>query len=138
VRPANQCLTAAVTLSRDFLDRALQLLPQRERETIEEHVLPTADDINSALQDAFKAARDKQQLCEDKRWTFTFGRHTVRLRDEADNVMLWLDRFKQVGDVAVNVDPIHAGLPWAGVRLLLEVWKDSDYLFLTLRPIFPL
>ena len=62
----------------------------------------------------------------------------MRLRDEADNVILWLDRFKQVGDVAVNVDPIHAGLPWAGVRLLLEVWKDSDYLFLALRTIFPL
>ena len=55
----------------------------------------------------------------------------MRLRDEADNVMLWLDRFKQVGDIAVNADPIHAGLPWAGIRLLLEVWQDSDYLFAT-------
>lgn len=44
----------------------------------------------------------------------------MRLWDEADKVMLWLDRFKQVGDIAVNADPIHAGLPWAGIRLLLE------------------
>lgn len=127
-----QCPTAAVALSRDFLDRALQLLSQGERETIEEHILPTTDEIDSTLRDAFNAARDKQQLCEGKRWTFTFGVHTVRLRDEADTVMLWLDRFKQVGDIAVNSDPIHAGLPWARVRLFLEVQKDIDNLFVTL------
>jgi hypothetical protein len=52
---------------------------------------------------------------------FTFRGCIVRLRDEADNAMLWLDRFKQIRDIAVNADPIHAGLPWVGIRLLLEV-----------------
>jgi len=32
-----------------------------------------------------------------------------------------LDRIKQVGDIAVSADPIHAGLPWAAVRFLLTV-----------------
>jgi len=131
VRPVQQCPTAAAALSRDFLDRALELLPHRERATVEKHILTTADDIGSALRVAFNAAQDKQKLCEDKRWTFTFRGHTVRLRDEADNVMLWLDRYKRVGDIALNVDPIHAGLPWAGIRLLLEVWQDNNYLFTT-------
>lgn len=45
----------------------------------------------------------------------------VILREEADKVIVWLDRFKAVGDIAMNADPIHAGLPWAGIRLLLEV-----------------
>ena len=106
---------------RDFLDRALKLLPQREQKTIQEHTLKITKDIDSALQEAFTAVQDKQQLCEGKRWTFIFGGNTIRLRDEADRVMQWLDRFKQVGDIAVNADPIHAGLPWAGIRLLLEV-----------------
>ena len=26
-----------------------------------------------------------------------------------------------MGDIASNVDPVYAGLPWAGIRLLLEV-----------------
>jgi hypothetical protein len=121
VRLVQQCPTAAVALSWDFLDRALKLLSQRDRATVEEHVLTAVGDIDSALRVAFNAAQDKQMLCEDKRWTFTFRGHTVRLRDETDNVMLWLDRFKQVGDIAANVDPIHAGLPWAGIRLLLQV-----------------
>jgi hypothetical protein len=81
----------------------------------------TIKDIDSALQEVFTAARAKQQFCEGKRWMFTFGGYTIRLRDEADHIVWWLDRFKQVGDVAVNVDPIHAGLLWTGIRLLLEV-----------------
>lgn len=35
--------------------------------------------------------------------------------------MKWLDRLKQVGDIASNADPVHVGLPWAGIRVLLEV-----------------
>jgi hypothetical protein len=31
--------------------------------------------------------------------------------------------FKQVGDVAVQYDPAHAALPWAGIRFLLQVCK---------------
>ncbi|MCJ1224751.1 hypothetical protein MMC12_001396, partial [Toensbergia leucococca] len=33
----------------------------------------------------------------------------------------WIDIFKQVGDSAVQYDPVHAALPWAGVRFLLQI-----------------
>jgi hypothetical protein len=36
-------------------------------------------------------------------------------------VLQLLDRFKSVGDVIANVDPVHVGLPWAGIRVILEV-----------------
>jgi ankyrin repeat domain-containing protein 50 len=36
-------------------------------------------------------------------------------------MILWLNKFKDIGDIAVSFDPIHASLPWAGVRLLLQV-----------------
>lgn len=121
--PAQPCSKAPVALGRELLDRALRLLPQQERKTIENYILLTTDDIDSALQKAFNATQEKQNLCQNKRWTFTFGEHTVILAQEADKVLLWLDRFKSVGDIAVNANPIHAGLPWAGIRLLLEVWR---------------
>jgi hypothetical protein len=101
------------------LKKALRLLEEPERAIIQEYIV--SDDIASALGHAFEAAQAKRKVCESKRWSFTMGRHTVKLQDEADKVILWLDRFKQVGDVAVNADPIHAALPWAGIRLLLEV-----------------
>jgi hypothetical protein len=38
-----------------------------------------------------------------------------------DKVVRFLDKFKAVGDVVANIDPFHAGLPWAGIRAILEV-----------------
>ena len=54
------------SLEQELLDRALQLLTQRERATIQEHILSTADDIDSAFQKAFDAAQEKQNLCGKK------------------------------------------------------------------------
>ena len=118
--PVQPC-TAANTQSRNLLDKALGLLKERERAIIQENILPNTNDIGSALGDVLKAAQKKQKICDDKRWTFTIRGRPVMLREEADKVIVWLNRFKAVGDIAVNADPIHAGLPWAGIRLLLEV-----------------
>lgn len=65
--------------------------------------------------------QDKRKICEDKRWRFQqFGR-TIELKETADKVLSWLQKFIAAGDIAVNVDPLHAGLPWAGIRLLAQV-----------------
>jgi hypothetical protein len=119
--PVQPCAPAANTQSGKLLDKALGLLKERERAIIRENILPNTNDIGSALEDVLKAAQKKQKICDGKRWTFTIRGHPVMLREEADKVIMWLDRSKAVGDIAGNVDPIHAGLPWAGIRLLLEV-----------------
>ena len=77
-----------------------------------------------ALDDALTAAKEKQRCCIEKKWTCTFGGRSITLKDEAEKILGWLDRFKAVGDIAANADPVHAGLPWAGIRLLLEVRPD--------------
>lgn len=77
-----------------------------------------------ALDDALRAAKQKQRCCNKKKWTLTFGGRTITLKDEAEKIIGWLDRFKAVGDIAANADPVHVGLPWAGIRLLLEVRPD--------------
>ncbi|MCJ1310437.1 hypothetical protein MMC25_004101 [Agyrium rufum] len=41
-----------------------------------------------------------------------------RLRD---NSVLVLNKFRDVGDVAVNYDPAHLALPWAGIRLVVQL-----------------
>ena len=80
-----------------------------------------ASDIDFALEQALAAAKEKQRYCIEKRWTFTFMGRTVVMKEEADKVVGWLNRFTAAGDVVANVDPVHVGLPWAGIRLLLEV-----------------
>ncbi|KAK4232693.1 hypothetical protein C8A03DRAFT_39714, partial [Achaetomium macrosporum] len=63
------------------------------------------------------------QHCKDKAWTFQRGKsgETIIVRDVLDKVVKWIDHFKQIGDIAVQYDPGHAALPWAGVRFLLEI-----------------
>lgn len=43
------------------------------------------------------------------------------LRDVADKLLTWIDKFAVLGDTIVQVDPVHAQLPWAGFRFLLGV-----------------
>lgn len=104
-----------------ILNGALQRLSDHDRATLQPFILSTTSDVNEAVERSLVAAKQKQRDCDAKRWTFTCAGRTVPLKEEADKVVRWLDRFKAVGDVAVNADPIHAGLPWAGVRFLLEV-----------------
>jgi hypothetical protein len=106
--------------SQDFQDRVFLLLPPQDQDTIRQHTVPNATGIDAVVQQAIAATKQKQAICQSKRWTFSSCGQKVILREKADNIVKWLDRFKQVGDVASNVDPMHIGLPWAGIRFLLE------------------
>jgi hypothetical protein len=117
VQPSSPSTFATAQL----LQNALHRLEDEERTTIKRHIPPTPTDIQSAVHGAIDAANDKRQACLDKRWSLTLNGKNVVLREKADKVVHWLDRFKSIGDVAVNADPVHVGLPWAGIRLLLEV-----------------
>lgn len=48
------------------------------------------------------------------------------LRDIFDKLIKWIDIFKQVGDAAVQYDPVHAALPWAGIRFVLQVCRVAN------------
>lgn len=105
-------------LGERFFHKALEILAPEVQAKIREF---GHDDITSAIDSALAAADEKRRICEAKRWTWLIHGRQVRLQDLVDKTIFWLDRFKAAGDVAVNADPIHAGLPWAGVRLILEV-----------------
>jgi hypothetical protein len=97
------------TLSELFLSGALKKLSDKERSIVENNL---ASNIGDTVQAAYDEAQRKKTICEDKRWPISA---------KASKVVLWLDRFKGVVDVGVNADPINAGLPWTGVKLLLTV-----------------
>ncbi|EMR89727.1 putative vegetative incompatibility protein het-e-1 protein [Botrytis cinerea BcDW1] len=105
--------------NQDFFDKVWKRLSAQERVTIKQ--LKTTNDIDATLVATLNTAGEKKRLCEERRWTFQLGKRTLVLRDEAEKVLRGLRKFKEVGDIIVNVDPLHAGLPWAAIRLLLEV-----------------
>lgn len=80
--------------------------------------LSTGENILLELQ---KHALEKQHIAEDKAWKFHFGGRQIILRDIAMKIIGWLRAFQQVGDVVAEADPTHAALPWAIIKLLLQV-----------------
>jgi hypothetical protein len=77
------------------------------------------------LSDLHAITEQCRQDCIKKRWGYTRkSGETVVFRDLFSRVIRWIDIFKQVGDAAVQYDPVHAALPWAGVRFLLQVRID--------------
>ena len=69
-----------------------------------------------------EAVEKKKRLCLRKRWKYKKSNgEVIILRDLLEKVMVWVNKFKEVVDVAIQYDPVHAALPWAAVRFLLQV-----------------
>ena len=81
----------------------------------------------NVLNDVLSAVEKKRQLCMEKRLRYRKRNgEVIILRDILDKVAIWVQKFKEIGDIAVQYDPAHASLPWAGVRILLEVHDAND------------
>jgi hypothetical protein len=104
-----------------FLEKVLGRLTEEQQSTLNSSYAQSANDIGSTLTAALQAAESKKQLCISKRWTLKIGSRTISTREKAEKVVELLEKFKRVGDIVASADPIHAGLPWAGVSLILQV-----------------
>lgn len=104
-----------------ILADALEALDREGREAMNTLLLANTISIDTALDEVLGCARELQQRCANKRWVWEYKGRQIYLFDQADKVMQLLNKFKSVGDVVANVDPVHVGLPWAGVRAILEV-----------------
>ncbi|EXK81696.1 hypothetical protein FOQG_13872 [Fusarium oxysporum f. sp. raphani 54005] len=71
---------------------------------------------------ALEAAENRKATSLRKRWKFKRSNgEVVIIRDVLEKIAKWIDSFKAVGDAAVQFDASNASLPWAAVRLLLQV-----------------
>ena len=104
-----------------ILEDALEALDPKDRETIRPLLTGKVVSVDNAFDDVYGKARELQQRCSRKRWPWTYKGRPVYINDTMDKVVQLLDKFMSVGDVIANVDPIHVGLPWAGIRVILEV-----------------
>ncbi|KAL5591485.1 hypothetical protein FOVSG1_010374 [Fusarium oxysporum f. sp. vasinfectum] len=94
---------------------------------------PSATDLKTALGQAathqrdilaaaLEAAENRKATSLRKRWKFKRSNgEVVIIRDVLEKIAKWIDSFKAVGDAAVQFDASNASLPWAAVRLLLQV-----------------
>ena len=103
----------------DLWSEAAEQLKEKDRETLHElqstHVSP---------QDLLTSVAEQKEKCESKQWELKRrkGKEPIILRHVFGRIIEWLQKFIQVGDVAVQYDPGHATLPWAAFRFLLVVY----------------
>src|SRR5436190_22265216 len=130
VQQVSSSATAPQTNDRGSMlwNEALKSLPHEDQKTISATPKPLSK--LELLENVLDAAVDKQEECNCRKWKFTLNGREIVLADHAASVIQWLKKFKEVGDVAVNYDPVHAALPWAGIGFLLQVREIPKIIFL--------
>ena len=104
--------------------QALGSLSEKDKNTLEPNGTASKLDIEELVE----AVREKREICLKNQWEFEFRGRVVHLRYQADKIISWLAKFKEVGDIAIQKDPGHAALPWAGIRFLLLVGPPALFL----------
>jgi hypothetical protein len=62
-----------------------------------------------------------QYSVQSKGRSIELNNEKLFVRDLLEKVATWVNKFVQVGDTIVQYDPGHAALPWAALRLVLQV-----------------
>ena len=102
-------------------DRALACLDPKERS-----FLPIDEGTSQLNIDKItEVARIKKAQCIEKRWKFQIGDRIYDLSEKAESIISCLNKFKEIGDIAVQHDAGHAALPWAAIRLVFQVRRNS-------------
>ena len=104
-----------------ILADALEALDQENREIVRSLLPTNATSIDAAFGEAHSCATELQRQYATRRSSWECRGHRVYLSDQVDKVLQLLDKFKFVGDAISSVDPVHIGLPWAGIRTIIEV-----------------
>ncbi|KAI9771411.1 MAG: hypothetical protein M1839_002801 [Geoglossum umbratile] len=123
--PAPKAMST-IGYTQNLWDKAVETLSDNEKQQIN---LSQQDKL-TILHEVLVAVEEKKKLCLEKRWKYKNRKgETVILRHVFDKVTEWIDKFKQIGDVAVQYDPAHAALPWAAVRLVLQIAVSDSQTF---------
>ena len=69
------------------------------------------------LKNVFQAAVQAQEANMAKRLKLKWGDKEINIQETADRLFGWITKFKAVGDIAVQYDPVHAALPGLGLGL---------------------
>jgi hypothetical protein len=86
--------------------------------------------ISNSIDDVLDSAKLMQTKCKAKLWKCkNKNGEEIILRDVFAKIVVWVEKFKQVGDTVIQYDPGHAALPWAGVRFVLQAMVNDHQSF---------
>jgi len=81
---------------------------------IETDTIQISLSLGAMMEDILKKQKGKE-------WKVKFRGDDIVLGHIGMKILHWVDKFKEIGDIIMQFDPVHAALPWAGFRYLLKV-----------------
>jgi hypothetical protein len=106
-------------LTQNLWQEAAEKLPEKDKKALE--LLKSGTSATTIVEDALARVRSSEERVYGDQITIKTKRGEVPLRHYVNKLTRVLIQFREIGDTIVQYDPGHAALPWAGVRLLLNV-----------------
>lgn len=63
----------------------------------------------------------------DRKWGFEVGDTSVIIGEQVDKIVEAVTAVKDLGTSLATLDPVHAGIPWAGICVLLSVSIGQEF-----------
>ena len=79
---------------------------------------PREEDLQTKMSSILSRNLNKMT---SRQWSIKWKGKPRQVRDQVDGIVKVVQIAKDFGSAAAGLDPIHAGLPWAGVCILLQV-----------------
>ncbi|KAI1167471.1 hypothetical protein F5B18DRAFT_601893 [Nemania serpens] len=117
-------------------ERALQTLKEDDQKQFD-RIKDPLDDHHAVLYSVLSAANERKEECMKKRWRINVNGRTIYVRDILEKLCAWVKKIINIGDIAIQYDPVHAALPWAAIRLIMQTGMNDldnfDYIVVSLE-----
>ncbi|TVY25039.1 Vegetative incompatibility protein HET-E-1 [Lachnellula hyalina] len=61
-----------------------------------------------------------------RQWTIQWDQKSIVVREQTERIVKFIQTFSKLGTAIAQIDPVHAGIPWAGVCAILTlILNDS-------------
>jgi hypothetical protein len=60
-------------------------------------------------------------VMKKKQWTLQWNQKPIVIREQAERIVKFIQTFSSLGTAIAQIDPVHIGIPWAGVCAILTV-----------------
>jgi hypothetical protein len=89
-------------------------------EAILEESSPSA--TSESFPEKMEASVQKQiDVMKKKQWTLQWDQKPIVIREQAERIVKFIQTFSRLGTAIAQIDPVHIGIPWAGVCAILTV-----------------
>lgn len=123
--------TASNLAKKDYWQLALDELktdkdfPERVLAAVQQAATQGGSNLSEQL--LIATERSRKALLE-RQWKIAMGNKEIVIREQLEKILKAVQVFKDLGSTAAIIDPVHAGLPWAGLCLLMEVCSLQLYI----------